>query len=143
MTRNRQTPFSCWQIFVAQLVVSCMWSTQVKYNVPGIIAYLYIVPWKMPWDKWLWFYDIDRCQPVIMTVDKHELLFRILNRGLFLLWANCVHDLAVKTQALREFFILYYFAATWKRILIFFHSVSISSVHFKWFFFNDLTPINF
>ena len=47
-----------------------------------------------------------------MAVDKHELLFHILNRGLFSMWAYYVHDLAVKTQALREFFTLYYFAAT-------------------------------
>jgi len=44
-----------------------------------------------------------------MTVDKHELLFRILNRELFSLWANCVHDLAVKIQALGKLFILDYF----------------------------------
>jgi len=42
-----------------------------------------------------------------MTVVKHELLFRLLNRGLFLLWTKCVHDLAVKSQPLREFFILF------------------------------------
>jgi len=42
-----------------------------------------------------------------MTIDKHELLFRIINRGLFSLWVNFPHDLAVKTQALREFFILF------------------------------------
>jgi len=54
----------------------------------------------------------------VMAVVKHELLFRILNRGLFSLWANCAHDLAVYTQALSAFFILDYFAATWKRIAI-------------------------
>jgi len=48
------------------------------------------------------------------------LLFRILNRGLFALCVNCVHNLAVITQTLREFFLLDYFAATWKRIPIFF-----------------------
>ena len=45
-----------------------------------------------------------------MTVDKHELLFRVLNRGLFSLWANCEQHLAVKSHALREFFILDYSA---------------------------------
>jgi len=63
-----------------------------------------------------------------MTVDKHELLFRVLNVGLFSLWANCVHDLAVKTQALQEFFILAYFVATLKRIPVCFLFISNSSV---------------
>ena len=47
------------------------------------IAYFDIVPFKMDWDKW---------QAAIMIVDKHELW---LNSGLFSLWSNCVHDLAV------------------------------------------------
>jgi len=68
-----------------------------------IIAYFEFVLLKVHWDKWLWFYDIDRCQAVIMTVDKHKLLFSMLNRELFSLWVDCVHNLSVKTQALREF----------------------------------------
>ena len=65
-----------------------------------VIAYFHIVSLKIHGDKWLWFYDIDQiCQAVIMTVVKHELLFHTLNRTIFLLWANCVHDLAVKIQA--------------------------------------------
>jgi len=42
-----------------------------------------IVPLKMHCDKWAWSSDIDRFQAVIMTVDKHELLLRILNGALF------------------------------------------------------------
>ena len=76
-----------------------------RYYVFIISAYFDIVPLEMHWDKWSWFYNIDRCHTMIMTVDKHELLFRILNRGLFSLLTNCVHKLAVKTQPLREFFI--------------------------------------
>ena len=44
-----------------------------------------------------------------MAVDKHELLLGILNRELLSLLANCVHNLTVKTQALRELPILDYF----------------------------------
>ena len=47
--------------------------------------------------------DHDRWQEVIMTLDKHELLFHITNRGLFSLREVCIHDLAVKTEAFREF----------------------------------------
>ena len=97
-----------------------------------LFAYFDIVPLKIHWAKWSGFSDIDRCRAVITTVDKHE-LFRILNRGLFSLWVNCPHDLAVKTQALREFFILH-FATTWKRILIKKSFISISCVHFEWVF---------
>ena len=68
-----------------------------------------------------------------MTVDKHELLFCILIGGLFSLWANCVHDLVVKTQALREFFILDYVPVTWKCIPIIFSFISNSSIHVEWF----------
>ena len=71
------------------------------------------------------------CQAVIMTVDKHELLFRILNRELFSLWANCVHDLAVKIQALGKLFILDYFAGTWTCISMF-PFVLNSSEHVEW-----------
>jgi len=49
---------------------------------------------------------------MIMTVDKHELLLGIFNRELLSLLANCVHNLTVKTQALRELPILDYFTVT-------------------------------
>ena len=84
------------------------------------IAFFDIVPLKMHWDKSSWFYDIDRLSSSDHDRDKHELLFHIINRGLFSLWVNCIHDLAVKTQAFREFFILRYFDATWNHIPVFY-----------------------
>jgi len=79
---------------------------------------------------------------VIMTVDEHEVLLRVLNRGLFLsVWVYFVHDLAVKSQAMREFFILAYFAATWKRILICF-ATSRTVVYMLIELYNDWTRNN-
>ena len=59
------------------------------------------------------------------------------------MWANCVHDLVVKTQALRGIFVLDSCAATWKRIPICFPFIPNSSVHVEGVLFNDLTRVNF
>jgi len=54
--------------------------------ITSFIAYFDIVPLKV-----LEISDHDSTLlTVIMTVDKHELLFRMINRGLFSLWSNCV-----------------------------------------------------
>ena len=50
-------------------------------NTCNTIAYFDIVP--MYWDKWSCSYYSDRYQAGSMTVDKHELIFLIVNRGLF------------------------------------------------------------
>jgi len=38
-------------------------------------TYVDIDPLKMQWDKFAWFYDHDRYQGVIMTIDKLESLY--------------------------------------------------------------------
>jgi len=47
-----------------------------------------------------------------MTVDKHEILFHILNKRTVFIVGKLCNNLAVKTLALIEFFIVDYFAAT-------------------------------
>jgi len=80
-----------------------------------------IVPLNVYLDhEWSWVYGHDRCQWVIVNVDKHEIMFRILNSGLFSFWYVCLHDQLSQADALPEFYF------TW---LVFCLSISTFSLH--------------
>jgi len=79
-----------------------------------------------------------------MTVDKHELLFRILNRGVFSLWVNCPHDLAVKNTGVERILHALLFRRNKKTFSDMFFPSSRSLVYIlNESFFNYLTRINF